>query len=372
MTTLAEAPHPLPLTKTEKQLARYLTQLLRHGKPRKLASLRPDGFATLAEIQTVPGFSGLTVPLCHAIVAEDNKQRFAFRREEPDAATGAAGGAAWWLRANQGHTVAGLDPDLLLTRVDDPSQLPCVVHGTYRAAWPAIQAQGLCRMKRNHVHFASGLPSGGGAGNSGGVVSGMRASAEVLVYVNAAAAMALGVIFFVSANGVILTPGIGPQGVVPPAAFEKVVDVATGADLLLGEVASGSSARASSSSAVPAAVSAAEEAPKLAGGESASANAFGKHKGGKGGKGHGKGNGGLFLPGKGGGKRVGNHGGKATWPEVVGLPGDEAVAVIKAAAPGLQASVVPVGAMVTMDHRLDRVRVYVGADGKVAQPPKLG
>merc|ERR1719203_2195803 len=36
-----------------------------------------------------------------------------------------------------------------------------IVHGTYRKAWVEyIQKEGLCRMKRNHIHFAPGLPTG--------------------------------------------------------------------------------------------------------------------------------------------------------------------------------------------------------------------
>ena len=104
----------------------------------------------------------------------------------------AGDGCEWWIRANQGHTLRGLDPDKLLTRVSDPAALPVVLHGTYRVAWPLIKKGGLSRMKRNHVHFAPGLPG------AGGVISGMRASAELLVYVDAAKAIAVGVEFFVS------------------------------------------------------------------------------------------------------------------------------------------------------------------------------
>ena len=61
-----------------------------------------------------------------------------------------------------------------------------------------------------------------------GVISGMRSSAQLLVYVDAAKAMQQGVVFYVSANKVILTPGIGPEGAVPPDCFKEVVDARTG------------------------------------------------------------------------------------------------------------------------------------------------
>jgi 2'-phosphotransferase len=200
--------HP-SLTKSEKELARSLTKLLRHMKPQTQSRLqmRPDGYVRLAAISGLMSeFKTLTLNLARAIVAEDNKQRFSLVEESGD----------WFIRANQGHTVAGLDDDLLLTRITSAAELPVVVHGTYLESWPQIRAGGLSRMARNHVHFASGLPS------ASGVISGMRKSSEVLVYVDAAKTMAAGIEFFRSANGVILT--VGP---VPPCCFAWVLDART-------------------------------------------------------------------------------------------------------------------------------------------------
>mmetsp|Transcript_76614 Transcript_76614/g.153804 ORF Transcript_76614/g.153804 Transcript_76614/m.153804 type:complete len:221 (-) Transcript_76614:221-883(-) len=201
-----------PLTREEKQLGRRLTQLLRHGKPRRLP-FRQDGFVQLTAVRTVPGFDSLDHTLAQAIVAEDNKQRFSLHMEQA---------GDWWIRANQGHTIKGLDDEQLLTRVTDASQIPMIVHGTYFTAWPHIRTNGLSRMKRNHVHFASGLPE------DSGVISGMRTSAQVLVYINGAKAMAHGVQFFTSTNGVILSPGLGTNGIVAPELFSQVVDAQTG------------------------------------------------------------------------------------------------------------------------------------------------
>ena len=63
----------------------------------------------------------------------------------------------------------------------------------------------------------------------------------------------------------------------------------------------------------------------------------------------------------------------AAWPQMVGQDGATAVAAIKVARPEL-ANVVVVAedAMVTMDWREDRVRVFVRADGTVARPPTVG
>ena len=60
-----------------------------------------------------------------------------------------------------------------------------------------------------------------------GVVSGMRSTCQIAVYVDVAKAMALGLKWYRSANGVLLTPG-DCNGMVPPSCFEKVVILASG------------------------------------------------------------------------------------------------------------------------------------------------
>jgi len=64
---------------------------------------------------------------------------------------------------------------------------------------------------------------------------------------------------------------------------------------------------------------------------------------------------------------------KTEWPELVGQAGDAAEAAIRKERPDLAAvESLPEDAMVTMDFREDRVRVFVNADGTVARPPKIG
>eukprot|EP00873_Tetraselmis_striata_P007620 jgi/Tetstr1/427884/TSEL_017960.t1 len=198
------------------QLSRKLTKLLRHRATERGLAVRPDGYVALSEVLALPEFRGvLSVEQVREIVAADNKQRFSLLEE-------GAGEAALWIRANQGHSLQGLDEGALLVRLEREEQMPaCVVHGTYRAHWPAIREQGLRRMQRTHVHMAKGLPG------EGGVLSGVRASSELLIYVDVRGAMAAGIDFFESANGVIMC------GEVPPRFFSAVIDRDSGADLLL-------------------------------------------------------------------------------------------------------------------------------------------
>lgn len=63
---------------------------------------------------------------------------------------------------------------------------------------------------------------------------------------------------------------------------------------------------------------------------------------------------------------------KTEWPELVGKDGEEAKAKILEEFPKLTVFTVKVGSMVTMDYRMDRVRVWVNASGVVARLPKVG
>lgn len=62
---------------------------------------------------------------------------------------------------------------------------------------------------------------------------------------------------------------------------------------------------------------------------------------------------------------------KTEWPELVGKSVEEAKKVILREKPEAKIVVVPVGSIVTMDYRIDRVRLFVDAD-TVAQIPKVG
>ncbi|XP_051141997.1 inhibitor of trypsin and hageman factor-like [Andrographis paniculata] len=64
--------------------------------------------------------------------------------------------------------------------------------------------------------------------------------------------------------------------------------------------------------------------------------------------------------------------GKKSWPELVGVDGEAAAAVIKAQNPKLNVIVLKEGTPVTRDLRCDRVRVWVDGAGDVASPPQLG
>lgn len=98
-------------------------------------------------------------------VVSNTKQRLGLR-EDADGTI--------YIRANQGHTLKGLDEHALLQPVKSAGEVPVCLHGTYAEVLPLILETGLSRMQRNHIHFARGLPEG-----DTGVISGMRSSCQV-------------------------------------------------------------------------------------------------------------------------------------------------------------------------------------------------
>lgn len=93
-------------------------------------------------------------------------------------------------------------------------------------------------MTRTHVHFASGLPAGFDKENKDGnvapVISGMRNSSSILVYLDIKKAIDAEIKFWVSENGVILSEG-DDNGIIGLQFFQKVEDRTGGQGVLVEE-----------------------------------------------------------------------------------------------------------------------------------------
>ncbi|KAI5859331.1 KptA family-domain-containing protein [Durotheca rogersii] len=203
-------------------ISKALSTLLRHRALIAGIRLDTEGYAPLDRVMLWPRLRSLNPTLddIRQVVADDAKQRFSMK---PNPAASANHPSGWLIRANQGHTIAvaaeGMHTRLTLEAGNVPD---VVVHGTYFAFWPAIEASGgLKRMGRQHVHFATGLPSSrpsaeGGQDEDGGeggrereqakVVSGMRGDAELLVFVDVKRCLREEprIRWWLSANGVVL------------------------------------------------------------------------------------------------------------------------------------------------------------------------
>lgn len=201
----------------DEKLSRAMSRVLRHGlKNHGLESVvRPNGFVPLRLLLSCGALPRATTAAdVHRVVSTCSKQRFAITTD------GDAGGELL-VRANQGHSVGGalLNDEEMLRQLTaaELASMASAVHGTYYAAWPDIvKTGGLNPMKRRHVHMAQAMPG------AAGVISGMRRSCEVYVWVDLVRAAERGCKFYASANGVILTAGV--DGVVPLDCFERVED----------------------------------------------------------------------------------------------------------------------------------------------------
>jgi 2'-phosphotransferase len=113
-------------------------------------------------------------------------------------------------------------------------------------------------MTRNHIHFATSLPSSSSSSSSSSeavdgmedevpilptndshhchhhtkvtpvIKSGIRTKSEIYIYINGTKCALDNVPFYQSDNGVILTAGMNEGGVLPMKYFAKVVDAQSG------------------------------------------------------------------------------------------------------------------------------------------------
>jgi len=186
-------------------LSKSLSYLLRHGAQEAKLPMSPDGFVRVDEILKQTRFHTVCVDDVRRVVETNQKRRFTLKQDAE---------ARLLIRADQGHSLPGLDIDL--APITSSTQAPLVVHGTSTRAWASIRDEGLKPMGRVHIHFAPGRLG------EEGVISGMRASASVFIYINLDKALGAGMRFFRSQNGVILSSGL--EWVIATDYFDKVID----------------------------------------------------------------------------------------------------------------------------------------------------
>ena len=273
------------------RLSKRMSHLLRHGAVEAGLgdAMDASGHVPVRDVLALPRFAGITEADVRRLVANCPKRRFELRGPSASASASDAATAATFataatpastsslsIRATQGHSMSSkhtrLDDARMLTRLDERAAaiVSEAAHGTSVSAWAKIRTDGVRRMKRRHVHMAraTSLPdvafgpvaprpvaferareatratratdgeTDRGARrtneeNGGGFVSGFRADARVAVWVDVARGVREGVPFFLSANDVVLSPGEGDTGAIPPRLFLRAVDLKTGETLAL-------------------------------------------------------------------------------------------------------------------------------------------
>lgn len=189
-------------------LSRKLSKVLRHSAISLGLPIAPNGYVPVPVLLNHSMFRNCTVDQVMEVVETSDKQRFKLQRID----------GVLCIRANQGHSIDAVKAELLLQELtgEELAALPTIVHGTYYEPWTKISSEGLKRMKRNHIHFATAIPA------DGSVISGMRKSSQVYIFIDGCKCAEDGIVFYKSDNGVILTSGI--DGVLPVKYFEKVTD----------------------------------------------------------------------------------------------------------------------------------------------------
>ncbi|KAI5304762.1 hypothetical protein KEM56_005982 [Ascosphaera pollenicola] len=279
-----------------------MSLLLRHAAEKEGVQIDNQGYANVADVLAWRKLKSLKVTFAEVLTAVDtsDKKRFALlynpitrekeeteeesqteteavESEEPFTATSRALEIAksnqdvdpshYLIRATQGHSLKTVEAAQLLKQIvleDDPrashndatitTNIPeTVVHGTFHGAWQHIlDAGGLKPMSRNHIHFATGpalrdiMPDGpdgtivkNNEGKPQGVISGMRKDSQILIYIDIRRALAAGIPFWISENGVVLSEGIDTEvngrtsKLVPLEVFDIVVEKQKGTGVLM-------------------------------------------------------------------------------------------------------------------------------------------
>jgi len=169
------------------KISKYLSKHLRHDPERIGLTLDSAGWCDVSDLLAACERNHVRLSRgdLDRVVAENNKQRFAFSEDGRR------------IRANQGHSI---EVDLELPPVTPP---PVLYHGTGAGSVAAIRASGLRAMNRHHVHLSADTETARSVG--------ARHGKPVVFEVDADAMRRAGHVFYRSANGVYLADEVPPQ-----------------------------------------------------------------------------------------------------------------------------------------------------------------
>jgi len=167
------------------KVSKYLSFILRH-KPEEIGlELDAQGWASITQlIENTKDFT-LDRELLDIVVETNDKQRFAFSSD------------GLKIRANQGHSI---EVDLKLPAVEPPETL---YHGTAERFHPSINADGLIKGNRHHVHLTESLAVAKSVGS--------RYGKPVLLKIDTKQMFLDGQQFYKTANNVWLVDAVAPQ-----------------------------------------------------------------------------------------------------------------------------------------------------------------
>lgn len=175
------------------KLSIKLSKLLRHTATKRNLNIDESGWILLDDILKLNEFNKFNFNDIVYVVENNDKKRFSLRFYNN----------IYYLRANQGHSIK-LNNNFL-KEIKDIEYIKNIVHGTFAKNLKSIKENGLCRMKRNHIHFA----------REKNLMFGLRKNSEVYIGIDVINAIKDDIKFYESDNKVILSPGIGDKGIIP-------------------------------------------------------------------------------------------------------------------------------------------------------------
>ncbi|SCU94159.1 LAME_0F06370g1_1 [Lachancea meyersii CBS 8951] len=181
--------------KRDVQISKSLAYLLRHGAVKEGLPIDNNGYVAVDILLQHNRLKSLHCKMSDIdrVVANNAKKRFHIQSVNGQAL----------ICATQGHSLKSVSPsDEVLQKISSQEQLPSkLVHGTnFNSLHLILQSECIKKMRRNHIHLASGI-----TGLDDGVVSGMRLSSNVYIYLNVEDLHSK-IKLFKSLNDVYLTP----------------------------------------------------------------------------------------------------------------------------------------------------------------------
>ncbi|KAK8814295.1 hypothetical protein WA158_008157 [Blastocystis sp. Blastoise] len=112
-------------------ISKTLSLILRHKASDFNVSIRDDGFVRVSDLLHLPLFKDVTLQDIIEVVNQNEKKRFELKTIDGHS----------YIRACQGHTISTIKDEELLELIQDSTQLPMCIHGTYYTAWKSIKKQ---------------------------------------------------------------------------------------------------------------------------------------------------------------------------------------------------------------------------------------
>ena len=196
------------------KLSRSLSWLLRHGVIEKRLTMSSDGYIEWNDIRKLREFSKYTLNDVKFVVNSNDKQRFGLKEENNK----------WYIRANQGHSNevgSKVMQDELLTKLHEP--LGLIIHNTTYEKYNEINQNGF-KKTRMHIQFSIITEE---SLKQYDTIS----RRPIRIFVDMKQAMDDGIEFYISQNQVILSSGIGDEGLIDRKYINKVINRETGQEI---------------------------------------------------------------------------------------------------------------------------------------------